>query len=358
MNKRELILQLVQQKGPLLPSDITKETQENTIMLGAYLSDLVNNKQIFVTQAKIGGSPLYFTQAQRTKLFRLRAHLNDKDKELYDELEKKKVLVDKDLTPLQQAGVRKLKDFAIQLTITYNKEQFVVWKWHLTSNQQAVELLKEVFMPNAIQQTTINVEPPQNANVPVNSETLNTLKPTQSEAQQDTNTPNKEALQETIPETIQNDKQESPKESPPEKTSVLQNTPKPSESSKVTIQQRILQPEQESQQSIPLKETNIQDIADFLSQKGINLTDIQLITKAKEYECIATIKTQIGNLPYYCRIKRKAKCNEADIAVAYVSGIQKHLPILFVTTGTVTKKIIDTIYQKYPGLLVVELAWA
>ena len=102
MNKRDMILELVRQKGPIIPSDIMQDVQENTTLIGAYLSELVSSKIVQITHAKIGGSPAYFMPSQREKLSRLREHLNEKDQQAYDKLEKRKILRDMIQTPLER----------------------------------------------------------------------------------------------------------------------------------------------------------------------------------------------------------------------------------------------------------------
>ena len=60
--------------------------------------------------------------------------------------------------------------------------------------------------------------------------------------------------------------------------------------------------------------------------------------KNKDIECIIFVPSPVGDVEYFCKIKDKKKCNDNDLAGAYVDGQTRNLPMLFITTGDVTKK--------------------
>ena len=75
-DKRESVLEIVKFKGPLLPVQIAKDIGTNIMFAGAMLSELVSNGKIKITNVKMGGSPLYYTDNQIEKLQDLIKHLN------------------------------------------------------------------------------------------------------------------------------------------------------------------------------------------------------------------------------------------------------------------------------------------
>ena len=84
MDVKEKILGIVSTKGPVLPKDIAREVNINLTFAGAYLSELVSLKKIFISYSKIGGFPVYYTETQKPKLGdKLYIFLNEKEKEAY-----------------------------------------------------------------------------------------------------------------------------------------------------------------------------------------------------------------------------------------------------------------------------------
>jgi len=135
------IISIIQRNGPSLPVQISKQINENIMFSGAVLSELVSNKKILISNAKIGSSPVYYLPGQEYKLSQvLYPHLKDIYKKAHDLVRKKVILRDKELEPWQRVALRESKDFAIMLNVTNGD---IFWKWHLVSDQQAEELIKK-----------------------------------------------------------------------------------------------------------------------------------------------------------------------------------------------------------------------
>jgi hypothetical protein len=297
MTKRDLVLELVRRNGPIIPSDITAEVKEDTFLIGAFLSELVKGKLIYVTHAKIGGSPMYFVPNQRDKLFRLRAFLNEKDQEFYDVLSKHGVLRDSSLTPLEKASARKLKDFSIMLTVTISGKQEIFWKWHLLNHADATTAIKKI----------VGIQNPTPQAVPA------------------------------------------PK---------IETQPEPQVEPQPKVETKIAEiPEEKQTQLAPAN--NISDklfnkVKLYLDKEKIVVKGVEIIRSGKELEMIISIPSGIGKLNYYARIKDKKKCNDADLSVAFVQGQLKHLPVVFMTTGEITKKARDLLDSDFKSMAVVE----
>src|SRR3989338_1959141 len=97
---REKVLQFVKEQGPVLPVRISKFISSqsdatllqnnnkliatNTLFAGALLSELIANRLLKATIAKIGGSPLYYVLGQEPKLVTLRYHLSERPRMAFD----------------------------------------------------------------------------------------------------------------------------------------------------------------------------------------------------------------------------------------------------------------------------------
>ena len=53
---------------------------------------------------------------------------------------------------------------------------------------------------------------------------------------------------------------------------------------------------------------------------------------------IIRIPSAVGKLKYYVKARNKKLSNDKDLSSAYVQGLTKNLPVLFVYTGKLTKK--------------------
>lgn len=131
------ILNIVKSEGPVLPVQISRKLDKDTIFAGAVLSELVSNKLIFITNAKIGGSPIYYVSGQENKLNILYSHLPGKEKEAYELLRTRQILKDSECEPGIRVALRSIRDFAKPIEI--NNE--IYWRWHLIKEEEAKDLL-------------------------------------------------------------------------------------------------------------------------------------------------------------------------------------------------------------------------
>ncbi len=146
-NIKEKIIQLIKQKGPVIPAQISKEIETNIMMASAYLSELSSDNLVKISNIKIGGSPLYYLPGQEHKLQDFANRLHEKEKKSYDLLKQKKVLRDLKLDSVSRVTLRNIKDFAIPLKVDYKDNSEIFWKWYLLSNKEAEELIKAKLKP-------------------------------------------------------------------------------------------------------------------------------------------------------------------------------------------------------------------
>ncbi len=143
---KEKVLKFVQEHGPAVPLEVSKGVDRESIFVGAVLSDLLSNKMIKISKAKVGGSPLYYAAGQEENLSRLFNSLPEKEKEVYNLLKEKKFIADEDAEPAVRVALRMLQDFAMPMEM----EGRLFWRWHLTPQtefnlQQQVQPKKEIM---------------------------------------------------------------------------------------------------------------------------------------------------------------------------------------------------------------------
>ncbi len=141
-------LNFIRREGPIQPSQLASELNTNILFASAILSELVSNKHAKITSVKKGGSPFYYIKGQEAKLEDLQAYLGGKPKEAFDLLKDKKAIRDKSSEPWQRVAFKELKDYAIPLNVGLGGEYELFWKWYLTTNEEAKEIIKEIIKPN------------------------------------------------------------------------------------------------------------------------------------------------------------------------------------------------------------------
>ena len=179
------ILRYIESNGPSLPIRIAKIAESDSLFAGAVLSELISSKQIKISNAKIGGSPVYYLPGQEQKLSLLFQYLPQREKEAYTLLEQKRTAKDKDLEPSIRVALRFLKDFAVPFT--YDGEE-VAWRWHLVAEAEARQLIS----PNKKIETIKKVEVQQR----IEPQTQN--KPAPTVARKKTKSTKKDELSEAI----------------------------------------------------------------------------------------------------------------------------------------------------------------
>ncbi|MGM5483902.1 MAG: hypothetical protein ACQER9_03225 [Nanobdellota archaeon] len=309
MELREKVLNLVKEKGPILPTDINSELKESSFIIGAMLSELSASKNLKITNAKVDGSPLYYVEGQETKLERLYKYLNEKNKRAYDVLKKEKVLLDEAQVPLMKEALRQIKDFAVPFRVSYNGNNYHFWKWHLSSDEEVKKIVKDILSAG-------------------NKETPPTQKPIQEEQKKEP------VSEEKATEGLSKYVKEKNKETPQENTT----------KEKEQIDNKLPQ------------DSFAEDIKNFFGKRNIEINTIQVIRKSKELDLEILVPSALGKIRYYCKAKSKKTNNEGDIASAFIEGQVKGLPVLYMSKGDLPKKTKNLLKTKYKTVKIIDLS--
>lgn len=147
MEIREKIISLIKIKGPSLPVQIAKETGLSILFASAFLSELYNEKEINISNIKVGSSPLYFIPGQEFQLENFSQYLKSKEKDAFILIKEKKILKDSEQEPAIRIALREIKDFAIP----FKKGEEIYWRYFLVSEEN-INLNEETKKEESIQE--------------------------------------------------------------------------------------------------------------------------------------------------------------------------------------------------------------
>ncbi|MBI3033499.1 hypothetical protein HYY69_08555 [Candidatus Woesearchaeota archaeon] len=310
MVDREAVYQLVKLQGPLIPSQITSQLKSNTILIGAFLSELHSHDRVCLTHLKRGGSPYYYIKEQLDKLQTLCADLNEKDRRTFDVLKEKKLLEDTEVEPLTRVSLRNIKDFAVPIQATIYGQERLFWKWYLLSNEEVHTILEQRFQPIIEKKEPVA---PQKQAV-VKKQTPRKIK--------------QEKLTNTVPE-------------------VVETSSTPSLPQEVSLQHNL--------EHDLVQDPFLEKICTFFKKNNIYIVTYTILQKKRDIEFVITVPSPVGGVEYYCRARSKKNNNENDLAMVYVVGESKKLPVLYITTGEITKKALNQLPVMFKNLKVKQL---
>jgi hypothetical protein len=350
---RDKIINLVKLKGPVLPREISKDLGLDSLFTAAHLSEIVDQKKMKLSHAKIGGSPIYYISGQEPKLVRLVEYLNEKDRRAHDYLKENKVLRDRELNPLFQVAMRNIKDFAVPLKV--NKTE-LFWKYFLVPDQEAIAMIKEVIMA---EQKPVPQPAPQPAAQPKPQPVVQPAAPEPQPKPQPAKVVVKpEPVPEPVPEPAPVEVKEKPK---PKAKSKPKAKPKPK---KVAEKKEKPAPKPVPEEQKEIKEfKTLEDVDDeffgmiksFCDSKEIKILDFEIIRKNKEIELKLLVPSIIGNVEYFAKAKSKKRSNDGDLSTAYIKGQSRNMPTLYLTPGEITKKAMEMVGKEFKQLIVKKL---
>lgn len=318
---RDKVLSIVKMRGPLIPTELKRALgQGDTMLLGAMLSELSGKGLVKISKTKLGGSPFYYDPQQPAKLERIAEHLGEKDKRTWQLLKEKRVLRDERQEALTRVSLRNIKDFAKELRINAPDGELLYWKYYLVTDEEAERLIKEELGLKPKE------APPQRA--PTTSKPAATAPITQKQG----------VLASPKPSTV---------------TPKLATTP--------TKATRPAQPKhhtpKETQKPL-LKEIDdpfYTKVRAYFDERKIRIKEQRLIRKKSEIDFVIRLPTPVGPVEYYCKAKSKKRSNDGDLASAKLQGNAQNLPVLYLTTGEITKKAKEMLTREFKGLVVKEL---
>jgi hypothetical protein len=142
---KEKIVSIIKERGPLLPVKISNEIHLSLLFTSAFLSELLSEKEIKMSNMRIGSSPLYFVNGQEPLLENFSSYLKGKEKEAFLRLKENKFLIDSEQEPAIRVALRQIKDFAYP----FQHGELIVWRYFLIGesefNQKEEKIKDEII---------------------------------------------------------------------------------------------------------------------------------------------------------------------------------------------------------------------
>ena len=325
---KEEVLRLVQVKGPVIPIHLKKDLQTDTILIGAVLSQLVDEGKVKVSAVKIGGSPTYYVPGSEEKLVELIRYLNEKDRRAAEMLRERKVMNDVEQDPLVRVCLRNIKDYAKPLEVSVKGSKEIYWKWFMTPTKEAEDIILKRVKPEGakpvvkeekqVQKPVVKEEP-----APRPAEALRDEKP-KKEA--------KKREKKEKPEPRHHEKQEKlPAEEQPRRTAATPNY--------------FLDEE---------KDAFFNRVRPFLEEREIAILDYKVVRKG-EIDLFILVPTKLGVQEYFCKAKDKKKLSDSDLSNAYLKGQAAKLPTILLSPGEPNKKAKELLSTQFRGMAVKKL---
>ncbi|MBI2451963.1 hypothetical protein HYV50_02685 [Candidatus Pacearchaeota archaeon] len=140
---KERILSIMKYRGPVLPVQVSKEISMQPLFASAFLSELVAEGQVKISNMRVGGSPLYYLPGQESMLENFIEYLNQREKEAFLLLKNSKFLEDEAQTPVIRVALRAIKDFAFPVRARVNGDTKLFWKFFAFSDEEIVKMIDD-----------------------------------------------------------------------------------------------------------------------------------------------------------------------------------------------------------------------
>ncbi len=150
---KDKIISFLKINGPSLPVHIAGQIDNSILFTSAFLSELLSEKRVKISNMRVGSSPLYFLTGQEPQLERFSQYLKSKEKEAFLLLKDKRFLKDSVQQPAIRVALREIKDFAIPFRNGDLNEIF--WRYFIIPENeftQKKDQNKEVPIPEVIKE--------------------------------------------------------------------------------------------------------------------------------------------------------------------------------------------------------------
>ncbi len=274
MQIKEKIISLLRMNGPSLPVHIAKGTGLSILFASAFLSELFYEKKIRISDMKVGNSPLYLLPGQEPQLERFFQYLKSKEKEAFLLLKEKKFLKDSEQQPAIRVALREIKDFAIP----FQREEEIYWKYFTIPEEEFSKKEKPVVLE--IKEEEIQEEPEEEA-----KEDLNIFDEEEKETKR------------------------------PEKKKILRK-----------------------RSNKKHDEQFFNKIKEFLSEKNIEITDIQSFNKND-----LVLKIKDNHKEKLLIAYNKKRIISSDLMKAYKKSLEANLPYMILSLGEPAKNLKELI---------------
>ncbi|MBT3323745.1 hypothetical protein HN681_01930 [archaeon] len=366
---KEDILSYVSNRGPLLPSTVAKEFKGTNLFISALLSELVTNKKIKLSKAKIGGSPLYYCEHQKDRLYALlKDHAGKKQKEALDLLFEKKVLRDRDCLPFERVAFREMIDFARPVRLIINETEELFWRWYMLADSDAKDLIEVILedlygLKEEKKKEVEEIEVPEPPKVEVKEEAKVEVKEeAKVEVKEEVKVEVKEEVKVEVKEEAKVEVKEDVEKEVPEEEEVVEVKVKKKVKKKVVKKKKVevekqkkLKKENEEVDEIVKDKDLLETLNKYMASNGIEIIRTLVIKNNREINMIVKVPSQAGDLKYFVKARKRKRLNEGDLLLAFTESQTLKLPILYFSNAELSKKTQDYIKKNIPGMNFIKL---
>lgn len=340
MDFQDKILAMVR-SSPVTPTQVAKAVGKDSLIASAMLSALVEKGLLKVSCVKVGSTPLYYDPAHSDQLQNFASYLNEKDRKAYELLKEKKVLRENALDPLSRVCVKNIKDFSRPLEVSFGGTKEIFWKWYLLSDAEAEPLIRQVLSGEQQSSQQQPVSEPTHA-------PENTVEPPPQPVAPEEGAGKGASSSAPDAAEVPSDKKK-PDAKPKAKKKIKKKKIVKKEESQKNFVDRLK--DFIAPKSIKGSGKFLEKLQEYFKNNNIRVRD-QLDQKRKsEFEFVVEVESAVGSLVYYCHAKDKKRVGEADLSNAFVQGQLMKLPVLFLTTGNLTKGA-EKISKSFKGIAV------
>ncbi|MDP2749661.1 MAG: hypothetical protein Q8O89_02400 [Nanoarchaeota archaeon] len=385
IDKQDLIIQYIKKNGPVIPIEVGKIINNDSLIASAMLSGLSSMNQLKVSKMKVGGSPLYYLPGQEDMLQNFVQRLKPDEKNAYALIKARMIIRDKNLSQDHRDALQKIKDFAIMLEVELPGKGIkeIFWKWYLLSDAETESLIKESLREAyAPKKQEVRKEAREDVQEKTSSKS--------SAIKEELEKSGKEKLEkikgEVLAERIRDGKEalesgdlggsgksefeenksnglderkdkrkdrikKDVKRKILKKKELDKKSEEEKKGTKFKIEEELLKIQEEEREATKKekpktpamieKEEKINSfmkvVEDYFRKNDINVVEIDVL-RPNEIDFVIKVPSAVGKIIYYCKAKDKKNVNEGDLSTAFVQGQLKKLPILFLTNGKLTKR--------------------
>lgn len=312
-NNLDKAFDIVRTHGPVLPVEVASKLGVDSFLATAYLAQLVETGKIKQTKERVGTSFIYHIQGQEN-------------------------VANARIVALQQTGKKTARMFAKEVPqgpeVAAKQRAFAdrLAEIEAKETQARLNVAQRAQSPAAVAPTikTTTTMPAERSQVRASPANIPTATP-------------------PVRNGINFDRETKQEFLERFKPAITEQLARPVQDMKNAVGQLIA----EVRKKIDLKTPDgplVEKALAFLVDGRADIISKELKKKGRDADITATIPTSIGPMRLLVIVRDKKTISEADLSIAYTTGQNKKLPVIFVTNGKLTKNA-HSYYQAIAGLV-------
>ena len=334
------IIGVLDEKGPSLPINIAKALEISSLFISAFLSELTNQKRIKVSSLKVGGSPLYYLKGQEKKLEDYYKYLHPRESEAFLLLREHRVLKDRDQDPATRVALRSIKDFSVG----FKMDNEIYWRFVSVSKEEVDGILngnvieEKVEEEKNIEEEKVEEEKVEEEKVEV--EKVEVEKVEEEKVEESVQEKVREVVEEKVEEKIE---KENPRMIEPVVKEVKIKSESDNKFNNPLVMDKVIKKKEKPRSEF------VQQVISFINERGLQIVE-EKDYKAKEYNCVVQIKSELGIINFLTQAKDKKRITESDFKKLLSNAQSIPLPAFMLYTGEIGNSAKDYL-KEYSSVL-------